>query len=334
MPISDDELIAYLLGDATPQQRQRVETGLADNAELRARLSELRMVLGELDALQSSYEPPADLVESTMACIEQASRETEFASNPKVTLSSNLSSATETRVQRGTWDSAALFLCMTMLLSLFLPTVLRARHESRRAQCAYKMNNVGRGLLDFANFDPQHRFPAVSLAGPRSFTGIFAVHLRDLGYVQSPSELWCPSLEGCNLIRGQLLKIPSILELETFDPPTLELCRKEAGGDLSYSMGVVEDGVIVAPRCEGRSHFPILSDSPVVLNAVDTAVPHDGLGVNFFFEDGHVGFVRFNCFESEVRDNPFCNLRLEQEVGLNPNDASLGPSRFKPLDND
>ena len=333
MPISDDELIAYLLGDATPQQRKRVEVGLAEDDNLRARLTELRIVLGQLDALQVNFEPPADLLETTMARVDQASREAETVPTQS-TLASNLSPTTDTRVRRGTWDTAALALCMAMLLSLFLPTVLRARHESRKAQCAHKMNYLGRGLLDFASCDPQHRIPSVALSGPRSFTGVFAVHLRDLGYVSSPSELWCPSLEGCGLMRGQLLELPSIVELESFDIRKQELCRNEAGGDYSYPMGVAEEGAIVSPRCEGRSHFPILSDSPMLLSANEAAMPHDGLGINQFFEDGHISFVRMDSFDNQVRDNPFCNLRHEQEAGLNPNDASLGPSRFKPLGND
>ena len=61
MPISDEDLIAYLLGDANPQQRKRIESGLAEDEDLRARLSELRMVLGQLDTMKSHYEPPADL---------------------------------------------------------------------------------------------------------------------------------------------------------------------------------------------------------------------------------------------------------------------------------
>ncbi len=340
MPISDDELIAYLLGDANPQQRARVEMGLVGDENVRVRFSELRIVLGQLDSLQRSYEPPADLFESTMARIDEADAATPpAAAVPSQTSYRPLLSCTAfqgatSRASRGTWDSVALALCLAMLLSLFFPTVLGARNESRKAQCAHNMKGLGRGLLDYASLDPQGRFPAVALTGPRSFAGIWAVCLRDLGYVRSPSELWCPSLGGSDLVRGQLLKIPSLVQLETLEPSQLEMCRNEAGGDFSYPMGVIEDGEIVAPRCEGRSNFPILGDLPIAPGSTNVAAPHDGRGVNLFFEDGHVGFIRVGCFEDEVRDNPFCNLLRELEVGLNPSDASLGPSHFKPLGND
>lgn len=346
MPISDEELIAYLLGDATPQQRKRVELGLAEDEEIRARVAELRFVLGQLDSLHSEYQiyqPPADLLETTMARIDEVSRESEAEaevdsesssdSSRRVELAKELSQVAEVRVRRGTWDSTALALCLTLLFCLFLPTVLGARFESRKAQCAYLLGSAGRGLLEFASLSPQHRFPAVELDGPRSFTGIYAIRLRDLGYVVTPSQLWCPSLEPCRPVRGQLVTIPSLAQLDSFDTPQLELCHNEAGGDFAYPLGVLEGDAIVAPRCEGRSHFPILSDVPGFQSGRDDLLPHDGRGLNLFFEDGHVEFVTGFSLENNVRDNPFCNLREEHEVGLNAQDASLGPSHFGPFGN-
>jgi len=334
MPISDEELIAYLLGDATPQQRKRVELGLAEDEVMRARVTELRFVLGQLDSLQSHYQPPPDLLETTLARIDEANRQSEADSLQPVVLASDLSQAADVRVRRGTWDSTALVLCLTVLLCLFLPTVLRARFESRKAQCAYKLGFLGRGLLDFASLNPQGRFPAVELDGPRSFTGIYAIRLRDLGYVDAPSQLWCPSLEACRPIRDRLLSIPSLAQLNSFDTPQIELCRNEAGGDFAYSLGVFEDDAIVAPRCEGRTHVPILTDLPTLQNGRDDLLAHDGRGLNLFFEDGHVEFISADSLENQVRDNPFCNLRRAHEVGLNTQDASLGPSHFGPFGND
>ncbi len=156
MPVSDEELIAYLLGDATPQQRKRVETGLADDENLRARLGELRLLLGHLDSLQHAYEPPVDLLASTMARIDaeageqsKESESRELHSASKVRLASSLSVAAETPVRRSTWDSMALVVCLAILYCLFLPTVLKARYESRKAQCAHNLRDTGRGLVNW-----------------------------------------------------------------------------------------------------------------------------------------------------------------------------------------
>ena len=129
MPISDEELIAYILGDANPQQRKRVEMGLTEDVDLRVRLSELRMVLGQLNSFQFSYEPPADLLATTMARIDEVSKEARPPAPAKepVCLSSTHDAASENRIRNSTWDSTALIACSAVLLCLFLPTVLRAR---------------------------------------------------------------------------------------------------------------------------------------------------------------------------------------------------------------
>ncbi len=338
MPISDEDLIAYLLGDADPQQRSRIEAGLAEDEELRARLSELRMVLGQLDAINSHYEPPVDLLATTMARIdaECSDREEEVHSTPlrePVRLAHGLSGVAENRVRRSSWDSVALVCCMAMLLCLFIPTVLRARFESRKAQCAYRLNTLGRGLIDLALLDPQRRFPAVALQGPESFAGIFSVRLCDIGVVSSPAQLRCASLEGCRTTREILEFIPTTVQLKSLDTQMLELCRNEAGGDYAYSLGVDDSGVIVPPRCEGRTNFAVLADAPLIQNGREEFVAHDGLGMNIFFEDGHVAFVEPESWQNQIGDNPFCNIAHAREAGLSVWDASLGLSHFRPLGN-
>jgi len=347
MPISDEDLIAYLLADVNPQQRKRIEAGLAEDEDLRARLSELRMVLGQLDSMKSHYEPPADLFASTMARIDEAcntadahktdeQKQEPLACEPvkeAVRLASCLGTS-EHRVRRSTWDSTALIACVAVLFCLLIPTVLRARFESRRAQCAYRISYLGRGLIDLASMDPQHRFPAVAEEGPESFAGMFAVRLCGVGLVNAPSDLWCTSLEGCRPSRRSLEHIPSISQLRSFDSPKLELCRNEVGGDYAYSLGLVDDGMIVPPRCEGRTHLAVLADAPLLQNGREEFVAHDGLGTNIFFEDGHVAFVVPEYWQDEIGDNPFCNIRQVRAAGLNSRDASLGPSHFHPRGNE
>jgi hypothetical protein len=339
MPISDEDLIAYLLGDVNPQQRKRIEAGLAEDGDLRSRLSELRMVLGQLDSMKAHYEPPDDLLATTMARIDEVSNSEADQDNlqrgertirDSVQLASCL--ATEHRVRRSTWDTTALIACVAVLFCMLIPTVLRARFESRRAQCAYRLSYAGRGLIELASMDPQRRFPAVAEFGPESFAGMFAVRLGEIGWVNSPSDFWCPSLEGCRNLRS-LEFIPSVAQIRAFDAPKLELCRNEVGGDYAYSLGLVDNDAIVPPRFEGRSNLPVIADSPLIQNGREEFVAHDGLGMNICFEDGHVAFVVPECWEDEIGDNPFCNIRQVHAAGLNLRDASLGPSHFHPRGN-
>ncbi len=345
MPISDEDLIAYLLGDVNPQQRKRIETGLAEDESLRVRLSELRILLGQLDSMKPHYEPPADLLAKTMARIDEvcssadaqnsAQEGPDLVAKPAtgaVQLASHLGNS-EHSFRRSTWDSTALVACVAVLFCLLIPTVLRARFESRRAQCAYRLSYLGRGLIDLALMDPQHRFPAIADEGPESFVGMYGVRLGEVGLVNSPSDLWCTSLEGCRPSRGTLDFIPTVVQLRTFDAKKLELCRNEAGGDYASSLGLVDNGKIVPARCEGRTHFVVLADTPLIQNGREEFVAHDGQGINIFFEDGHVGFVVPQCWQEEIGDNPFCNIKQYHAAGLNPNDASLGPSYFHPRGN-
>ncbi len=344
MPISDEDLIAYLLGDADPQQCKRIETGLAEDESLRARLSELRMVLGQLNTLKTHYEPPADLFDKTMARIDEACNPADSEKTgdshppivepeaPAVQLAA-CSGTSEHRVRRSVWDSAALTACVAVLFCLLVPTVLRARFESRKAQCAYRLSYLGRGLIDLALTDPQRRFPAVASEGPESFAGMYAVQLSGIGLVNSPAEVRCASLEGCRPLRGTLEYIPTVTQLKTFEPAKLELCRNEAGGDYAYSLGLVDNGLIVPPRCEGRTRFAVLADAPLIQDGREEFVAHDGQGMNIFFEDGHVAFVLPQYWQNEIGDNPFRNIKFDHAAGLNANDASLGPSYFHPLGN-
>ncbi|MEO8270206.1 MAG: hypothetical protein ABI557_10810, partial [Aureliella sp.] len=71
MLFSDEELIAYLLGDATTELGQRLELRLAVDEELLQRLSVLRQMLGQIDSAGGVFEPPADLVDTTLERIDQ-----------------------------------------------------------------------------------------------------------------------------------------------------------------------------------------------------------------------------------------------------------------------
>ncbi len=258
----DEELIAYLLGDATPQLRKRVETGLADDESLRARLTELRLLLGQLDSLQHTYDPPVDLLASTMARIDaEAAQQSvegdsrEQSSGSKVQLSSSFSAAAEAPVRRSTWDSMALVVCLAILYCLFLPTVLKARYESRKAQCAHNLHGAGRGLSECALLDPQRRFPAVAVEGPNSFAGIYAVSLSDRGMIKSASQLQCASFEGVRP-RAQLQTIPTMAQLRSMDEAALRLCKRQLGATMRTTWVLWKTSRLLLPsmKVEAISH--------------------------------------------------------------------------------
>ncbi len=351
MQISDEELIAYLLGDADQELRQRIDTQIPIDPDLVQRITELRLVLGHLDSLQTQFTPPPDLVASTLArcdasmddaCAEQGEEQT-LQSDAKPSALPCLSAATRLASEAGprsrlTMDSGALAICVAVLLSLFLPTVLRARYEARRIQCSHNLGTLGQDLIVYANHDPQRRYPSLDTDGPESFAGIYAVRLSDAGLLDSPTVLQCASLQGCRPFeeeRDEFRFVPRLAELRAMDSASWERCRRLVGGDYAYNLGISRNGRnVIAPRQEGRTHFALMADYPLTAGPSKQLLVHDGRGLNILFDDGHVAFIDLSRWSEAVGDHPFFNLKQVREVGLSEQDASLGPSCFGPFDND
>jgi hypothetical protein len=331
MRFSDEELIAYLLGDVDPTLAQQIQQALSVEPELLERLSQFRMVLGQIDSLAGSLEPPADLVEGTLARIDALSdvpqsaefQSAEFQSaefQPAVTpqLPASeihpvlLNSSSDANPRRSSpWDSTALTISLTILCCLALPALVRIRFESRKAQCARNLTITGSELMQYALQHPQQRFPHVAVEGPASFAGVYAVYLHDMDAQVVPSQLRCSSLIGTS--QDQLEStaasslpsvIPSFAELQRMAIGELVQWQRSLGGDYAYNLGVFEKGNVRAPKCEGRSHLAILADAPVMdATAGRTAavgnpqidgeeyIAHEGKGINIFYEDGRVVFV-------------------------------------------
>ncbi len=334
MHISDEDLIQYLRGEVPTQQRNEIERRLAFDDELCHRLSALRGLLDQVESMYGVFEPPADLVEATLSRIDsEAVEPAKSASNAPVTAS--CLSASKPRANRTSiWDSTALTISLTVLCCLILPAIVRARYESRKAQCADNLRSTGFALIDFALTDPHQRFPRVNVTGPLGFAGVYAIHLKTFGVPITPEQLRCASLIGT----GQS---PSLVELESI-PTIWEFSRMAwndvhlqgaIGGDYAYNLGVREGEAVVAPRYAGRSRFAILGDSPIFVGDAEQLIAHDGFGSNILFEDGHVAFLDAQVVlpGRQVIDHPYRNMAGVHAVGLFSHDASLAPSQFSPL---
>ncbi len=341
MPFSDEELIAYLLGDASPELAARLQQHLPQQAELLERLSQLRHVLGQIDSLAGIFEPPSDLVDSTLARIDQ------------VAGCHLLSPAGERLARRRVpWDSGVLTACLAILCCLALPALVRVRFEARRAQCARNLGLTGKELVNYALNDPSGRFPPVAVDGPESFAGVFAMRLRHAGLPIESRQLNCASLLGLPTASSAVRAaspsivgtdaIPSLAELHRLALDELQWWQHVIGGDYAYNLGVSEQGSPRAPKYQGRSQFAILADAPIIEEAVGSGrlerlVAHEGRGINVFYEDGHVAFVAARSLQPPTNidqvlaDNPIHNQRGQHELGIHLHDASLAPSSFPPL---
>lgn len=353
MQFSDEDLIAYLLGDAEQELAQQIQRQLAADPLLLERLSQFRLVLDQMDSLAGNFEPPVDLVDTTLAridgmCLSAAcplESTTPAADSTPVLLSSPVDSSQR---RSSLLDSTVLAMSLTVLCCLALPALVRVRFESRKAQCGRHLTITGTELINFALSDPAGRFPRVAVEGPEAFAGVYAVHLRESGSDISPEQLQCASLLGTpfgdpadTLDPAFARVIPSFAQLRHIDLEDLRQWQQVAGGDYAYNLGVAEQGSVRPPKCDGRSQFAILSDAPLLDSTVglepDALVAHEGKGINVFYEDGRVVFVTTASLigptvtESTWSDHPLANQQGVHEVGLHPHDASLAPSHFPPV---
>lgn len=365
MSFSDEDIIAFLLGEADDSMIASLQECMAKDADLVARVNHFRALLTHLDETDELYEPPSGLVETTMQRMSGIQSPSDDTVGSKA---GPLSAATDVRAswaggrtrgllsnfagwnltfvgKQNSWvDSLALTISLIALCCLLLPAMLNFRSESRRLQCAENLRINGQALIQFAIHSPDRRFPAVAQSGPEAFSGIYAVRLGSVGLLDSTSQLFCAGLPKVdNAVSRRLSRLPSVEELHTATPYHLSQWKKLLGGDYAYNLGIIERHGLVAPKNNGSSHFAILADSPGVSQSgpalsgsslSGSLVPaHDGRGANILYDDGHVQFICRKRLERPelMEDHPFYNRLGDQEAGLDEQDASLAPSFFPPL---
>lgn len=337
MHISDENLIAYLMGDASPELVEEIHELLGQDPTLAERLSELRILLGHMDAMRGVYEPPTDLLDNTMQRIDAAEpaghAEPEKTHEPAIG-QVQLSPATGVRPQRlSMYDVGMIAICLAVLCCFILPTVIKVRFESRRMMCAENLRVISQGLFNFATQDPEGRFPQVGLDSKTDFAGVYSVHLKTKDIPVQYSLLQCPSMLGLEDEHHDCVhSIPDLAQLREMTDSELRVLRQVLGGDYAYNLGVTERQNIVAPRYEGRSHFAILSDAPMLEPTGEILIAHDGRGANVVFEDGRILFIPISSARfQEIADHPFQNMNGYHEAGVNKDDSVLAPSATPPI---
>lgn len=355
MSISDEEIIAYLLGDADHALIQRFSQLLPVDKELSERVVHFRALLWHLDQSNERFEPPADLIDKTLKripapasssatptpigkeIVPTASVSDSCASAKSLVFSMpvSLSSAiSDNWLFRNLTDSVALSVSLVLLCSLVLPAMLRARFEARKLHCAENLRQTGVALIQFAITKSDQRFPALDSSGPEAFAGVYTIRLNSAGLLGSIRQVHCADASGMRQPQViELTLLPTLEQLHQANPAQLKHWQATAGGDYAYNLGINEQRRLVAPRNDGRSHFAILSDAPVFANATENLISHDGRGVNVFYDDGHVSFVSSRLLNQSQAsaDHPFRNRHNMHSAGLDHLDAALAPSFFPPL---
>lgn len=336
-----EDLLGYLLGALEPEEMQRVGRAVRDTPALAAELDRLQAALRPLEEADEQFEPPGDLVSRTLGAIDRY--EAEHSSDEIVAGRSSGAAGdrfgrasgrlTPTGVARTAppwrWvDCLATTVAAMIMAGLVLPSILRARSVARQAGCRETLRETGTSIIQYALMASDRRLPQVAIRGPQAFAGNYAVELGELALLRKPTPLWCPSRDLPAECEGQL--IPSVAEVRTASPRRRARLQRIAGGHYAYCLGVLERGIHVAPRYEGRAGFAILADAPFEAIA-GWLTAHEGRGVNVLFEDGRVCFLVHGAMDA-LDDHPFLNDRGAVEAGVDPHDATLGPSWCAPFE--
>ena len=340
--LSDETLLGYLLGGLSDEESSRIDAALRASEPLRQRLEDLKVLLQPLADSDESFEPRADLLEETLSLIARQESE----SKAQRVGSHGLDLSNPTRFEwseapvstRIAWmDSLVTITAGIIFLSILLPTVWHWRETARQFTCSENLRNVGFGLLSYVNLTHSREIPRIDTIGPRSFAGMYAIHLRDRDLLESPRWVHCPS----NLSIPLPGQIPTSDQFLVATPEQQRILSYVVGGNYAYNLGVWIDGRYRTPRLDGSVQFAVLGDmwpsnNGVIEETVEPPMLHRDRAANMLYSDGSIRLIRLpsqsdtGFFSAASIDNPFLNRDLEQGVGIGIHDACLGPSYWRP----
>ena len=326
-----EQLLGYLLGALDAAERREMEVELDRNPALRmemARYQELLSRIG-MDEEPEEFEPPsglADRVCDFVAANGDQAAVAEAALSSPVHLSPV--GPAQGEFTRGYSFIDMVVACSVLLVfgALLFPSINNMRLQAQRATCQYRLVQTGAALWEYAQLQPNHRYPWIPEEGKFAVAGNVPFTLRNAGFLPDRQNLICPSViePECRLKS----EFPSVNEVEESNGAELRNCQQRMGGTYAYNMGYIRDGHLLAAMLAARENFALIADAPGDL----TRPVHDGIGVNVLFEDGHSRFLRLvPGGKFLMKDNPFRNRNGYRAAGLDPNDSSLGPSEARPL---
>lgn len=329
------DLLGYLLGALSDEERDRLEEAIRKDPELQRQLEALKDQLDPIDADIEDYEPPKNLADRTCDLIEDVE---EFGVDILPNGFLPASGATfwqndrprELAAGRRTWSfadmvvAAGIFLAASML---FFPAIANSRFQSQITKCQHNLMQIGQGLTSYSD-KMAGCFPEIPTSGNRAVAGIYAPTLREMGYVTQDKIFVCPSSRLAECLDEW--NVPTYEQIDTAEGGDLRCIQRTMGGSYGYSLGYLRNGRYTMPINDGRAHFALMSDMPSLHLAGHQSNNHGGLGQNVLFEDNRIEFIPTHRSRLN-RDVIFLNRRGFTAPGLDRNDAVIGHSFTSPF---
>jgi hypothetical protein len=323
----EENAVGYLMKALDADTEQQVGQYLRSHPEAQARLELLRKALTLLEADREEPEPPRGL------CVRTLARVAEYRCAAPLRLPQ--APVIRSYAARRAWWSRADVLVAASILLLVIPFVPPAinymQQEQKRALCLDNMRGFHQA---FVLYGDQHNgdFPKLEERPPRNFAGMFVPVLRDAGVLGDVS-VSCPAAGGqapSDLLPGEIDKM-YYADRERYD----EIARTLAGC-YGYSLGYRDEyGRLHGIGRSTDDHMPVLGDKPPFEQAAadgrfaGNSRNHRGRGQSILYKGGDARFVTSRN-AGPNGDDIYVNREGRPEAGLDPFDAVLGASAFRP----
>ena len=325
-----DELLAYLLDDADPEQRRRIEQHLQNDPTWQHEYEKLKQ------CLEANEEPPEktktlpnNLVEKTCLFVRMSQKVSRCGSAPAA-----LSESQDGCGGRRRWsliDMAVAASIVAAVGALLFPAILESRRTARRVHCQNNLREVGSALLKSQEVGRQG-LPHIEL---HENAGMFVVELAERGMIdrgELTRFLICPGSEAAdNVFQGRtVLRIPTRDEVKELSREALAELHGHLTGIYAYQFGYIDEEKNYLPMpFLGRSDVTMLGDSPDLSLAGVQSSNHGGCGQNILGQDGSVRFLS-TCESNSCIGHPFLNDEGQHAAGRGQRDNVLGRSDATP----
>lgn len=329
MKFRREQLLGYLLGALEAAEARQVEAELDRSPALRVEMARFQELLSRLgmDEEPEEFEPPRGLADRSCDFVAAHADEAVVAQAPLAS-PVQLSPAGPAlgNSARGYTLTDVLVACSVLLTfgALLFPSINNMRLQAQRATCQYRLVQTGAALWDYAQLRPDRRYPRIPENGKLAVAAHVPFTLWNAGFAQDSQIFLCPAAKQTECLAD--VPIPSVCEVQAATGAELRKCQQRMGGTFAYNMGYTRGDRLVAAVMHARPDFALVADAPGDL----TLPPHDGLGLNVLFEDGHVRFLPL-ARKPRWADDPFHNRNGYIGAGLDMYDAALGSSEAHPL---
>lgn len=317
MSLRREQLLGYLLGALERAEQEQVELELASNPRLREELAELHAALEKvgMNDPPEPVEPPAGLVQRT--CDFVACQDADRVSLPPERC---VAATTRPYTLADVLVAASV---LVMLCALLFPSLARSRFLARLTTCQNNLRQVGLAMWQDSELRPDRTYSRVPWENDRAVAGMMAPLLVERQLIVNPDVFVCPTSELSALVPG--FQVPTIHQVTLAPGQDVKRLQKTVGGSLGYPMGYVHDGKVVSRRNAYRENYCLVGEAPIADRSGIYQASHDGLGGNFFFEDGHIRWIEGTGY-CLLLDDPYRNRHGQAAAGLDRDDAVLGAS--------